>query len=477
MADAIRFRNKTQAASLPVPTSVPTKTYWHETERGFGIRIARPTKSGTIRRSYIARSTKRIEENGVVKFVDDPLVLGTTDELSYEEALDQARAKVRAGREQRKAPPPPKHRLTLGEAFDAYMLASNTTLRPSTRDDYNKRFTSYLTAYRDEPLEDLDTKWWQALYQAKVTAAAKLREDKKLVGRQGDGVTYLKGLLTGCVRALYNHQIELGRDEKLSDAITHNPITSFAKKHKGDTPDPRDTIIPLNRIGDLIQIAQNELRPLPRDVFMCMLLLGWRSTLIYEMHFSRFNAKQRTYSIEKDDCGNKLAKAWEYPLPDYLVDKVFLPRLAAQKEGWVFPSDIGGSGHYSSIHTSLKYLMAKAKISEETGKKEDDHLHPHKIRRTNITVTNTVVPNAIIAKRLASHSVNAAPMDSKMTGQYVISNTESLRPFVNQVTATILGSTANYTRFGAFSLGDIMDSEELQMIREGLIGNAETTSV
>ena len=63
-----------------------------------------------------------------------------------------------------------------------------------------------------------------------------------------------------------------------------------------------------------------------------------------------------------------------------------------------------------------------------------------------------------------------------ITGEYVIGDTDSLRHLVNKVTAAILGSTGNYVRFGAIILAEIEESEEMEMIRDGLVGKAELSA-
>lgn len=102
---ATHFKTQSDVLRLPAPTDKDSAEYWHEHTKGFGVRVHRANAAGAVRRAYIARYSlvEPLPGNpGETRKKDVKKVLGTLDELSFDDALDKATALRRAAPHKRK---------------------------------------------------------------------------------------------------------------------------------------------------------------------------------------------------------------------------------------------------------------------------------------------------------------------------------------------------------------------------------------
>jgi integrase len=107
------------------------------------------------------------------------------------------------------------------------------------------------------------------------------------------------------------------------------------------------------------------------------------------------------------------------PLSNFLFD---LLRERQQESPWVFPGS-GKSGHYEEPKKAVKEVIAASGVQ----------FTPHDLRRTFITIAESLDIPAYALKRLANHKANG-----DVTAGYIVLSVERLRRPMQQITDHIL---------------------------------------
>ena len=105
------------------------------------------------------------------------------------------------------------------------------------------------------------------------------------------------------------------------------------------------------------------------------------------------------------------------PLTDYLYDLFKARHDNRQSNEWVFPSPLGG--HLKEPRSALKKVMKESGIVFSL----------HDLRRTFITVAESLDISAYALKRMANHR-----MANDVTAGYIISDVERLRAPMQRIT-------------------------------------------
>lgn len=155
-----------------------------------------------------------------------------------------------------------------------------------------------------------------------------------------------------------------------------------------------------------------------RDFFLLILFTGLRRNEAAKLKWQDINFENRTLVIEETKNGRK----HELPLSNYLFDLLSTRFTAPNKDPqWVF-SGTGKTGHFIEPKKGI------AQISEQTG----IIFSTHDLRRTFITIAESIDITTITLKRLLNHKSN------DVTEGYIIHNVDRLRAPMEKISQRII---------------------------------------
>lgn len=388
---------KTLVESLPYPDS--GQMFYRDSElKGFGVRI------GTGSKVYIAEG--KIDGKTV------RVTIGHHGVFTAEQARQEARnilgmiarginpndvAKVKKAKS-----------VTLSEVFDAYRKA-RSSLKPRTLYDYERIIKSYLADWQNKPLVDI----------SKDMIERKHREIGKRSPAQAN-------LTMRFVRALFNFALGQYEDSDGNPIIPDNPIKRLSQTRSWYRVERRHTVIKAHELSEWFKAVNNLVndhtgrnREMIRDYLLLVLFTGLRREEAASLRWKNVDLKAKTLTIP--DPKNRQPHA--LPLSDFLYE---LLTRRHQEVGngslFVFPGD-GVKGY---LNTPEKQMQ---RVTQESG----IAFTLHDLRRTFITVAESLDISAYALKRLMNHK-----MANDVTAGYIISDVERLREPMQRVTNFLL---------------------------------------
>ena len=322
------FNSEAEAGRLPFKGDSPEKAYAHGSTRGFYVYVSTPDADGNVQRWYGIRYGT-VGPSGKRK--DTKKKLGTVGLLAYGKALQQATAALERAREARDTGKPVLP--TLKEAFDEYLefkttlVANEKKLKPPTVKDYTDRFHDLVPLdWHNRPLDELTADVWGHLRRDCTTTRSFDVRLRKPVS-EGRFDVMMKGPISG----LYRRQ-----RETLHPTLA-NPVPLMRQQGMLSSTKQRHDFIPTEALPAVWNFLETEMRPPQRDITLIGLLTGWRLQLITAIPLDRIKEKKRAVEWRDTDEGGPYAEkdgpAFDYPVSDFLWDKVFAPRLAALRPG------------------------------------------------------------------------------------------------------------------------------------------------
>jgi integrase len=399
------FRSAAEAMALPAPADKPFFEYWHEHQQGFGVRVMRATRGGAVRRVWIMREQGT---NGRKP------ILGEVGELTYDDAFDEVRRlrKLRRGEQTGGVAVP-----TLEAAYAEYLRDKKDRLTEATLYDFGKRVQywkakgSYLTDITRKRLDELTDKVWR---------------DRFYDIEQHHGRTQAKRVLA-LASIVYNHARAL-------NAQLDNPIKRLTAILGIYERSPARTDIITEEQLPAWWAEVRSLGGPQRDFLLWVLFTGFRHSLAGSLEWSRLDTENRVYKILRTDRGNKARRDIEFPLPDWLVENVVLPRLAVRSKGerWVIPSPKRPGGPMKSVRGACDRIEERLGVSAS----------PHDIRATFATRANAVVglamAGALLTHTVGRSSMAGVPQELQVTAGYVVHTGSAMREAINRVAASLL---------------------------------------
>jgi integrase len=390
-ADRKTFNSRAHVLALPAPEDKPFAEYWHESVRGFGVRVMRRhATTGEVRRAYLARYVD-------AKGKDRKEVIGTVDSLRFQEAQGRAadkRENVRTAKLLgiREVP-------TLRQAFEVFLDAPRPrALSPVTVHVYRARFR-YLRDVEGELLTGLTPTFWEQRY-AKLRAPAgvvkratgegavseAMRPEAALLPRVKDRTPTAQGVLT-LAKGIYAYYVKRGV------ITTCNPGSVVYVKSSS-----RTRLIAEGQMPAFWSYLHTRTHTAARDFLLAGLFTGWRESVLGRLRWSQVSVANRTYTLPADEIGNKSKVEAVLPIPQYLWEHVFAPRLAALdgapvRSPWVIPSPKHDGQPLVSVRGTLEGLQ------KATGIRISDH----DLRRTFATYGYKATHDYIVVSRLMTH--------------------------------------------------------------------------
>jgi integrase len=393
----------TAVEKLTFPVGIRTKhdnaithfIFWDTEIKGLGVRLSANSKTKTYVLQHRVRSAKQ-ERNISLGRHGDPVALADGSLRRHAFGADDARTKalahlaqllngvdpvVEAKRkreeEERRAAQQKAQSTTLREVLEHYLTHHRTKhgpLRAATQRDMRRHCENNLTTWLDEPVASI----------TRDKCLARFTEISQRAPQQANAcMTYL--------RALLNHAREMhATDDGQFPVLAVNPVSRLWKLKKPNPEKPRDTRIPLNKIGacwNWLQKQRTEARTetecTAADWLCFILLTGTRRLESGSLKWSDVDFEVKTITLRADVVKNH--NSLELPMSTVLHDllsarkspappdeKIARRRRVQRSAEYVFASNGKKCPHITNAQATVEAL---SKIAGA-------HVHVHALRRT-----------------------------------------------------------------------------------------------
>lgn len=380
-----------------VPLQESGQAFFRDSElKGFGLRV------GTTGKVYIAE--------GKIKTKVIRVTIGKHGVFTAEQARLRARElllMMAKGTNPNDLKKESKARgVTLEDAL-ADFLAARKSLKPRTIADYKSTIDCYLSDWKNKPLVEI-SKDMVAKQHSKIGERSKAQAN----------------LAMRYIRAIFNFAAGQYENSKGEPLIPDNPVKRLSQTRAWYRIARRQTVIKAHDLASwysAVMNIQNDLkgknRETVRDYLLLVIFTGLRKEEAACLTWSNVDLRARTLTIP--DTKNHLDHT--LPLSDYISEMLARRKPDAVNE-YVFP-EINGEGR---ITTPTRIMN---RVIEESGVR----FTIHDLRRTFITIAESLDISAYALKRLLNHKMN-----NDITAGYIISDVERLRAPMQKITDHLL---------------------------------------
>lgn len=376
------------------------KRYYDNNLKGFGVRVT----SGGTKAFFIEK---------IIKHKQKRITLGHYPELTVEMARKEAHkilGKIATGidpiaeKKENKA-----KNVTLKQALIDYLKARKS-LKPRTVFDYHQVMKESFLDWQNKPLLSI-TKDMIAKRHAEV--------GKKSQARANLGMRVL--------RAIFNFAAGEYEDASGRSLITENPVKRLSHTKAWYKVSRRQTVIKKHELAiwydALINIQSerttNNVEAI-RDYLLFLLFTGLRRAEGAKLTWDQVDFIEKTLTI----TDTKNSEKHVLPLSDFLFD-LLNGRNIAKTSNYVFPSNSSKTG----------YILEPRKVMQKITNASGVQFTLHDLRRTFITVAESLDIPAYALKKLLNHK-----MSSDVTAGYVVIDVERLRKPMQMITDYLLKS-------------------------------------
>jgi integrase len=279
--------------------------------------------------------------------------------------------------------------LTVEGAFEAFFEAK-PNLSPKTVKDYTRTYELYLADWMSRPL-------------SRLTRDMILARHRSISEKHG-AVTANNAMRH--LRSVYNFSAAA------NDRLPPNPLAILSQARAWHRERRRSSLVENHQLPAWWSAIMAETED-ARDVLLVALFTGMRRSEILRLKWENLDFAAGLLRLPTSKNGDPL----DLPLSDFLQE-LFRARqgLVGQSE-WVFPGR-GKTGHLTETKTFV------ARVSEASGVK----FTMHDLRRTFITIAESLDIPAYALKRLLNHRVGA-----DVTGGYIVISADRLRQPVERI--------------------------------------------
>ena len=381
--------------------SFPEKgqTFYRDSEiKGFGLRV------GATSKVYIAESKVNGKSTRVT--------IGKHGIFTAEQARNQAKEillKMSKGinpgdefKEQK------ARSMTLQDVFQDFLKARKA-LKPRTIYDYKLIMRTYLASWNNKAMTDI-SKDMVAKRHAELGIKSQAQAN----------------LAMRFLRALFNFATGQYEDSKGQALISENPVKRLSQTRAWYRVERRQTVIKPHELEPWFQAVmslkndeKSQNRETIRDYFLLVIFTGLRKEEAASMTWDNIDLRDKTLKVT--DTKNHLDHT--LPLSNFLYDLLQKRKNSATNE-YVFQK---ASGEGRIIEPRKQML----KIIEQSGVQ----FTTHDLRRTFMTVAESLDISAYAVKRLVNHK-----MSNDITAGYIIADVDRLRDPMQKITNYLLKS-------------------------------------
>lgn len=376
-----------------IPLTTSGRSYYRDSDlKGFGLRV------GTSNKVYFAEGKIR---NRTVR-----VTIGKHGVFTTEQARNRARSilgQIATGINPNEAKREDRaKRITLEEAFADFLLARKN-LAPLTVAGYKRSFEKHFGDWHRKELTDITKDMIERRHR-------KMGEETPAQANQS--MRFL--------RSLFNFALGRYEDSKGNTILPNNPVARLSQTRAWYRIERRQTVIKAHELGAWFKAVLDEKKcssPTLRDYLLLLILTGLRRNEGASLQWKDVDLIGRTLTISD----TKNHETHTLPLSDFLFDLLSRRKADASSE-YVFP----GGGRSGYIYEPRKYINT---ITEATG----IAFTLHDLRRTFITVAESLDIPAYALKRLLNHK-----MSNDVTAGYIITDVERLRIPMQRITDYML---------------------------------------
>lgn len=383
--------------SIPYPDA--GQNFYRDTElKGFGLRV------GTGSKVYFAE--------GKVNNKTVRVTIGRHGVFAPEQARTEAKSilgMIARGLNPNDVDKAKKAKsVTLAEVYQSYLKARNS-LKPRTIYDYDRFMKTYFAEWQNKPLTEI----------SKDLIERKHRE----IGQRSEAQANLAMRL---MRAIFNYALGQYEDSAGNPIIADNPIKRLSQTRSWYRVERRQTVIKahdlpawFNAVIALPETADGRNKELVKDYLLLLIFTGLRREEGLALQWKYVDFKAKTLTIP--DPKNR--QAHTLPLSDFLYDLLKSRKDKSNNDSpFVFP----GTGQKGYMDDPQKLMK---KVIEISGVQ----FTPHDLRRTFITIAESLDISTYALKRLLNHK-----MANDVTAGYIIGDAERLRLPMQRITDYLL---------------------------------------
>lgn len=386
---------KSIVESLPFPES--GQALYRDSElKGFGVRV------GTNSKVYYAE--------GKINGKTVRVTIGHHGIFTAEQARSEAKnllGMVARGVNPNDAEKARKARcVTLTQAFEDYQKA-RSALKPRTIYDYQRILGTYLADWQNKPLIEI--------------SKDKVEKRHREIGERSPAQA---NLTMRFLRALFNFAAGRYEDSAGYSIIPDNPIKRLSQTRAWYRVPRKQTVIKAHELAPWFKAVLNQSntyrsdkRELIRDYLLLVILTGLRREEAASLKWADVDLKGRTLTVRD----TKNHEDHTLPLSDYLFD-LLKRRQDESINEYVFGS-VGEKGYINEPRKLMAQVTAESGVQFTV----------HDLRRTFITVAESLDIPAYALKRLLNHK-----MAQDVTAGYIIADVERLRGPMQRITDYML---------------------------------------
>lgn len=385
---------KTVVDSFPFPES--GQTFFRDTDlKGFGLRV------GVDSKVYIAEGKIN---NRTVR-----VTIGKHGVFTAEEARNEARiilGQIAQGIHPNEAAREERLKLvTLDQAYADFLVARKS-LKPLTLRDYNRHMNQTFKDWRKRLLTDIS---------------------KDMVARRhaelGQTSPSSANQAMRFLRSLFNFAIGRYEDSKGNSILFANPVSRLSQTRAWYRVSRRQTLVKAHELGAWFRavldptLSSGPQGELVRDYLLLIMLTGLRREEAARLQWKNVDLVGGTLTVPD----TKNHEDHTLPLSDFLMDLLRKRQGEAISE-FVFASE-GVKG----------YLVEPRKFMVKVSAASGVSFTLHDLRRTFITVAESLDIPAYALKRLLNHK-----MHNDVTAGYIIADVERLRVPMQRISELML---------------------------------------
>ena len=368
-----------------MPTSTSVRLCYDTQLRGFGLRVGRASKTyfaekrvnGKTRRVTIGRHGVFTCEQGR----REALRLLGRMASGHDPNADKLAAKAQG--------------VTLDGAFEAFLEVRHHTEK--TAYTYRRLMEVVFADWRDRPL-------------AAITKDMVVKRHADVTSHRGPAYANLAMRL---LRSVWNFAAAQFEDANGNPLIPENPVNRLSRLRAWNRVRPRETVIKPHQLPTWYRAVSNlrssrasDKAEAVRDYLLLLLFTGLRREEAARLRWEDIDFEARTMKIPV----TKNHESLTLPMSSFLLD-LLTERRACTNGVFVFPGN-GAAGHLVEPRKQV------AKIRAESGVQ----FTLHDLRRTFITVAESLDVSAYALKRLVNHKTGG-----DVTAGYIVHDVERLR--------------------------------------------------
>lgn len=312
--------------------------------------------------------------------------------------------------------------ITVRQVFEDYVVARKK-LKPSSVEDYRKAMHQTFPDWLDMPMASITKEKVRARHE---------KRGKQSKARTNNAMRVL--------RALFNFAEEVYETESGESMFPVNPVRTLSKTKSWHEVKRRDTVIPESKLADwyaavesLPEVRHKGFNETARMLLLFALFTGARRGEACRLKTEDVDLVNNTFTLR--DTKNR--RDVTLPMSDYLAS-LMKEWLTNSDNKWVFP---GNDGPFLYPNKAIKAVAEKSVP-----------FTMHDLRRTFLTIAESVDLSTLTIKRLVNHKT----AEADVTSGYIIRDVDRMRIATNKITTKILGIA------GKQGAADVIDFESFK---------------